>query len=156
MSSANNDIPGVIAPPPLIYFVPLVLGILLHRLWPLRPGKRSGARWLGGSLLLAGIGGIVWALWTMRRAGTPPDPRHPVTHLVTHGPFGLSRNPVYLSFTTIYAGIALLVQSVWAIVFLPLVLLTMQRGVIEREERYLARRFGDDYRHYSTRVRRWL
>lgn len=156
MSSINDDIPGVIAPPPLIYLVPLILGILLHWLWPLRPGKRSGARWLGGSVLLAGIGGIVWALRTMHSAGTPPDPRQPVTHLVTHGPFGWSRNPVYLSFTMTYAGIALLARSVWAIVLLPLVLLTMRRGVIEREEYYLARRFGDDYRQYSTRVRRWL
>lgn len=156
MSSTNDDVPGVIAPPPLIYLVPLILGIFLHWLWPLRLGKRSGTRWLGSSLLPAGIGGIVWALRTMHGAGTPPDPRQPVTHLVTDGPFGWSRNPVYLSFTMTYAGIALLVRSVWAIVLLPLVLLTMQRGVIEREERYLARRFGDEFRQYSTRVRRWL
>jgi protein-S-isoprenylcysteine O-methyltransferase Ste14 len=39
---------------------------------------------------------------------------------------------------------------------LPAALLVMQRGVIEREERYLERRFGEGYLGYKDQVRRWV
>jgi protein-S-isoprenylcysteine O-methyltransferase Ste14 len=58
--------------------------------------------------------------------------------------------------TMIYTGIASLVNALWAILFLPVALLMIQRGVIEREERYLERKFGEEYRRYKARVRRWI
>ncbi len=63
---------------------------------------------------------------------------------------------MYLGFTLIYVGVAFLVRSVWPFILLPIVLFVMRRGVIDREERYLTRRFGDPYREYMSRVRRWL
>jgi protein-S-isoprenylcysteine O-methyltransferase Ste14 len=44
----------------------------------------------------------------------------------------------------------------WAIILLPVALLVIQRGVIEREERYLERKFGEEYLSYKARVRRWI
>ena len=79
----------------------------------------------------------------------------PVPKLTTEGPFRLSRNPGYLSFVMIYAGIALLRNSLWAILLLPLVVMVMQREVIGREESYLERTFGEEYLTYKVRVRRW-
>ncbi len=47
-------------------------------------------------------------------------------------------------------------QYLWPLLALPAVLLAVQRGVIAREERYLERTFGEEYRRYRARVRRWL
>ncbi len=67
-----------------------------------------------------------------------------------------TRNPAYLSMTMMYAGIAALRNALWAIVLLPVALLVIQRGVIEREERNLERKFGEEYLSYNARVRRWI
>ena len=92
----------------------------------------------------------------MWRARTPIDPRKSVARLVTHGPFRFTRNPSYLSFAVYYVGIASLVNTRWPLFLLPLVLLVVQRGVIEREEQYLERKFGQEYLRYKARVRRWI
>jgi len=96
------------------------------------------------------------ALLEMRRAGTHVDPRQQVTALVTQGPFRLTRNPLYLSLTLLYAGIALMVNSLWAILLLPGALIMIRYGVINREERYLERTFGEQYLSYKAKVRRWV
>jgi protein-S-isoprenylcysteine O-methyltransferase Ste14 len=92
----------------------------------------------------------------MRRADTPFDPSKPPTALVEDGPFRFTRNPGYLGFALTYAGISLLTGGRWPLVFLPGVLGVIDRGVIAREESYLEERFGDPYRDYRSRVRRWL
>jgi protein-S-isoprenylcysteine O-methyltransferase Ste14 len=79
-----------------------------------------------------------------------------VSSLVQAGPFRYSRNPGYLSLTMLYAGTAILRNALWAILLLPLVLCVIQREVIEREERYLERIFGEEYLAYKRRVRRWV
>jgi protein-S-isoprenylcysteine O-methyltransferase Ste14 len=56
----------------------------------------------------------------------------------------------------IYTAIASLANALWAIIMLPIALLVIQRGVIEREERYLERKFGEEYLRYKARVRRWI
>ena len=78
------------------------------------------------------------------------------TALVINGPFQFTRNPLYLSLTLVYSGIALLVNAFWALLMLPFVLLVMRQGVIDREECYLERKFGEEYLRYKARVRRWL
>ncbi|MFS8531163.1 methyltransferase family protein [Sphaerobacter thermophilus] len=154
-----HEVAGVIAPPPLIYAAGLILGLLLGRMRPaaLLPPRARGPRRAAGTALIAagsGLGG--WAVWTMARAGTGPNPRHPATALVVDGPFRYSRNPIYLSLTAIYLGITLLRNTLWPLLLLPAVLAVIRRGVIEREERYLLSRFGESYRAYQARVRRWV
>jgi protein-S-isoprenylcysteine O-methyltransferase Ste14 len=99
---------------------------------------------------------IGWSEWTMRHAGTPANPYKPVSHVVSEGPFHYTRNPAYLSMTMIYAGIAVLANALWAILILPVALRVIRRGVIEREERYLERKFGEEYLRYKAQVRRWI
>jgi protein-S-isoprenylcysteine O-methyltransferase Ste14 len=77
-----------------------------------------------------------------------------IPSLLQDGPFRYSRNPGYLSLAMIYAGIAILWNALWAIHFLPLLLVVTQRELIEREERYLERTFGEEYLTYKRRVRR--
>jgi protein-S-isoprenylcysteine O-methyltransferase Ste14 len=154
--TTDADTPGVIAPPPLIYAGPLVAGLLFQRVWPRRALPAPLARLLGVVLLPLGLALVGWAALTMRQAGTNIRPDRPATALVTWGPFRVSRNPGYLAMTLLYLGIALWRNALWPLVALPGVLAVITRGVIEREERYLERRFGDAYVHYRTRVRRWL
>ena len=152
----NQDNPGIRVPPPLIYLLPLILGLLLDRrshLSFLPRGVARGLGWplVGGGALLSG-----WFLRTMRGAGAPVRTDKPVPRLTTEGPFRYTRNPGYLCLAMIYAGIAALRNSLWAILFLPVVLVVIQREVIGREERYLERTFGEEYLDYKARVRRWV
>lgn len=145
----------MLAPPPLIYLVPLALGFLLHRRYPLLlPGRRVTMVLGLACILAAAI--VLPALLAFRRAATRPEPWRPATSLVTDGPYRFSRNPMYVGFTLLYLGIALRYGSLWPLLFLPLVLSVMHFGVIVREEAYLERRFGDAYREYRRRVNRWL
>jgi protein-S-isoprenylcysteine O-methyltransferase Ste14 len=89
-----------------------------------------------------------------RRDDVTPD--KPVSKLIQEEPFRYSRNPIYVSDAMIYAGIAVLRNSLWAIVLLPLAMFAIQREVMGREERYLERIFGEEYLEYKARVRRWV
>ena len=156
MSSDAQDKAGVVAPPPLIYLGPLIFGLLLNRRLPIPFLPRRMARSLGWSLLGGGVLLIGWFEWVMRQARTPANPYKPVSHMVTQGPFRYTRNPAYLSITMIYTGIASLANALWAILLLPVALQVVRRGVIEREERYLERKFGEEYLRYKAQVRRWI
>ncbi len=151
----EQDNPGIRVPPPLIYLLPLLLGLILDRrahipFLPRGVGRIIGWPLIGGGVLLGG-----WFRQTMRKADAPVRTDKPVPRLTTEGPFRYSRNPAYLGLTMIYAGIAALRNALWAILLLPLVLFVIQREVIGREERYLERTFGEDYLAYKRRVRRW-
>ena len=156
MPSDEQDKAGVIAPPPLIYLGSLVFSLLLNRrfavtLLPPKIARNFGWPLLGGGVLLMG-----WFEWAMRRAGTPTNPYKPVSHVVTQGPFRYTRNPGYLAMATIYMGITSLANALWAVLLLAVALIVVQRGVIEREERYLERKFGEEYVRYKAQVRRWI
>jgi protein-S-isoprenylcysteine O-methyltransferase Ste14 len=155
MPSDEQDKAGVVAPPPLIYLGALILGLLLNRRFPIAFLPRRIARSLGWPLLSSGVLLIGWFEWAMRHAGTPANPYKPVSHMVTEGPFHYTRNPAYLSMM-IYTGIAGLANALWAILLLPVALLVIERGAIEREERYLERKFGEEYLRYKAQVRRWI
>ena len=156
MPNDEQDKSGAVAPPPLIYLGTLVFGLLINRRFPTAFLPRTIARRLGWPLLSAGVLLLGWFEWTIRHAGTTDSPYEPVSHIVTEGPFHYTRNPAYLSMTMIYTAIATLANAFWAIVLLPVALLVTQRGVIEREERYLERKFGEEYLNYKARVRRWI
>ena len=76
--------------------------------------------------------------------------------IVSPGPYAFSRNPMYASFVLLYEGIALILNTAWPVVFLPVSLIAIHYGVIKREELYLEKLFGGGYRQYGARVRRWL
>ena len=151
------DTAGVIAPPPVIFLGALVLGFVAQRLWPLRFLAHSVAvRAAGVVLALGGLGLSAWVMRSFGRAGTPVTPWSETRRLVVSGPYRFSRNPDYVGQTLLTAGLALLLGIPWALVALLPALLLLRYGVIGREERYLERRFGDEYRRYCQQVRRWL
>jgi protein-S-isoprenylcysteine O-methyltransferase Ste14 len=97
-----------------------------------------------------------WGENTLRRAGTNVDPRQPSLVLVTEGPFRFTRNPLYLALVGLYLGITLLLNAFWPWLFLLLLLVITHYGIVRREERYLEAKFGEAYRAYRDRVRRYL
>jgi protein-S-isoprenylcysteine O-methyltransferase Ste14 len=152
-----DDSAGVKVPPPLIYAAFLALGILASVWYPVHLLPSTFAWTLGTVMLVGGVVlGPIWGIWTLRSAGTTVRPDKPTAKLVTVGPFRFSRNPLYVALTLIYAGIALIAHSIWALLMLLPVILIMSRFVIRREEEYLARTFGEEYEHYKMEVRRWI
>ena len=152
----NADNPGVIASPPLIYAGALAAGLLANRRYHMPILPRRISRTLGWPLVACGLAVGFLGSREMRRAETTLDPRKPATTIVTGGPFRYTRNPLYLSMTLIYGGISALADALLPVLLLPIVLRLMRRGVIEREERYLERKFGDEYIEYKVRTPRWI
>jgi protein-S-isoprenylcysteine O-methyltransferase Ste14 len=151
--------PAVRYPPPLLFALGIVAGLLLDQAFPLPligPTTRSAAA-VGGWLLVAlGTGLAGWGLATLLGAGTPIRPNRPASTLVTHGPFRISRNPMYLGLSLVCLGVTLLMNSAWIALLLPPVLAVLDLTVIRHEERYLAATFGFAYDEYCRRIRRWL
>jgi len=153
---ATVDHPGVLAPAPILFGVAFLFGTLLHGLFP-RPALPLGMAPLTGlALLCSGAVLAVWSRRTMEAASTNVNPSRPATTLVVTGTFGFSRNPMYVARTLLYLGLGLMVNALGILVALVPLLFVMHYGVIKPEERYLEAKFGDAYRRYRTRVRRWL
>ncbi len=110
------------------------------------------------SWLLVGIGLVLfgWTLTTFWRHRTTVNPYQAASTLCTGGPFRFSRNPIYVGDWFVFAGVSLLLATAWPLLFAPLIWLMLHYGVIRHEEAHLEARFGDDYRDYKARVRRWL
>jgi protein-S-isoprenylcysteine O-methyltransferase Ste14 len=156
VTDGGQDNPGIKVPPPLIYLPPLVSGLLLDRRFHVPFLPRSLARGLGWPLIGGALVLNTWFLRMIRDAEVPIRTDKPVPRLSTEGPFRYTRNPGYLALAMMYAGIAVLRNSLWAILVLPVVLIVIQREVIGREERYLERTFGEEYLSYKAHVRRWV
>ena len=150
---------GVVARPPLLFLAGLLLGFVLDRLLPV-PFPVPGIdliRWIiAGSLILIGLALFVAAVRNFLRAGTPLPTNQPTRALVTTGIHGWTRNPIYLGMFLVYGGIGIAARSPWTLILTLPLAIAIRYGVVAREEAYLERRFGDAYREYKARVRRWV
>ncbi len=153
---------GVNFPPPFYFVLGFLAGWLLHRVAPLFVPGANGIGGIAGmravGWLLIAVGGVllVWAQVTFRRHRTTLIPNRPATAMVTDGPYAFTRNPMYVSLTLIYLGLALLMRMLWPIIVLPAILALLTVLVIRREERYLSDAFGEEYAAFTKRVRRWV
>jgi len=158
----NTGNAGVIARPPLLFLATLIFGFVMDHLVPLGfPISRIGlAHWINvtiaGAMVLIGLALATAGIRNFTRAATPVPTAQPTQALVTTGIHGYTRNPIYLGMFLVYAGIGLVVRSPWILILILPLVLTIRYGVVMREEAYLERRFGDVYREYKSRVRRWL
>jgi protein-S-isoprenylcysteine O-methyltransferase Ste14 len=153
--TAPPDHARVIAPPPLIALAAFLVGAGLRFVWPapLWPWSHAevpAAGCFAVSLVLATAG--AWEIW---RAKTTILPHRATTALVTSGPFRFTRNPLYLSLGLLLAGGAFAANSLAMVLVIVPWTMVMHSGVIAREERYLEGKFGEEYRVYCRRVRRW-
>ena len=153
---------GVIARPPLIFLAALLLGFATDHLLPLPPpvSRIGQVHWisaiLAGCLMLVGMTVVAAGIRNFSRAATPVPTNQPARALVTTGIHGWTRNPIYLGIFLVYAAIGNAVRSPWILILALPLAIVIRYGVVAREEAYLESRFGDAFRDYKARVRRWL
>jgi protein-S-isoprenylcysteine O-methyltransferase Ste14 len=152
----DSDSAHVKFPPPLMALLSALFGALINWIWPIQLIQED-LRWpLGTVFILVGLGVIISCSQLFKKAQTNIEPWKTTSHIVTTGIYGVSRNPIYLSFVLIGLGIAFAVNSLWIVLMQILVVVLIQKFVIAKEERYLESKFGDEYRSYKSKVRRWL
>jgi len=152
----TRDSPGVNFPPPFLYAIPILGGVLLDRKWPLRIPSSLGLDVIATVLIGVWLALVGTSILRFRLAGTSLLPFRPATTLVLSGAYRFTRNPMYVGFAFLTIAFGLLWNTYWPIVLLFPTLYLVQTLVILPEERYLRRRFGPDYEAYTQRVRRWL
>ena len=148
---------GIRVPPPLIYVGGFLIGLALEWVVPVSAPPVPVRLVVG----LLGLAGFLYfdsrAMRAFGRAGTSVLPfGDRATSIVTNGPYRFSRNPMYVGMALLYVGVATATGVIWAFAALPVVLAVIRYYVIAREETYLAAKFGDSYREYQSRVRRWI
>lgn len=148
--------PGVRIQPPLIHAASILGGIGIDRIQPLAmPLGLHGPLYTGIILalvmLVAGL-----CLYEFHKAGTDVRPDRPDSALITGGPYRYSRNPLYICLAVVQAAAATWLDNAWVLVMAPVSMAVVSRYAVRREERYLERVFGDSYRDYKRRVRRWI
>ncbi len=152
----EEDRPGVPIAPPLLFVLPILASLALEWFVP-TSFVHDAFRWtLGALIFAAGIALNVSGFVTQKWAGTDSIPFNPTTRIVAHGLYRFSRNPMYIGFALWTLGLAILVNSAWKLLAVPIGLVLVDRIIITREERYLERKFGEEYLHYRRHVRRWL
>lgn len=130
------------------------IGLLLHWLSPLM--LHDGLPLPAVIVAAGGFAIMLRAWWLFRAAGTAICPTAPTSTLITNDVYGLSRHPMYLGITLMLAAVGLATGDV--VLYVPAVLFWM---IIERhfapfEEEKLVQTWGDAYRGYRARVRRWI
>jgi protein-S-isoprenylcysteine O-methyltransferase Ste14 len=154
---AQPDSPRIFTPPPLLFLAGLTIGLAVDG--RLDGDALSAPAWqqIAGALLaVVAICLIVASLGLFRRSGTSPEPWSPASILVATGPYRVTRNPMYLGLAILHCGIALALGSIAAALMLIPLLAIMNFAIIPREEAYLERRFGENYRAYRRKTRRWI
>lgn len=148
--------PGVKIPPPLIFAFYILIAYLIHRSWPVHLPEGILSSSLDVALFGIGVCIASVSAYQFWKAKTHIEPWQPASFLICTGIFAYSRNPIYLSFIFVTTGVGFWLESLWVIVSNIPATLTLYRLVIIKEEGYLERRFGEEYKQYKSKVRRWI
>ena len=160
MTDHEPDHAAVRFPPPLVGVLTIVFGYLLGRFYPVFPGfgiPVPERYWMGGGLAVAA--GLVFGVWPalhFRRTGQNPTPWSDTPELLRHGPYKITRNPMYVMMLLICIGFAVILNTAWILVLTPACATIIYLVAIRHEETYLENKFGDAYRDYKRSVRRWI
>ena len=155
----TSDTAGVKILPPIVYLAGLVVGYAIWWFWPVPvvPAEWSFAvRVVGGVAVVLGFWVTLSAVAMFNRIGEDANPMEPTNALTFDGPYRFTRNPMYLGMALILGGLALLGNALWPLLALIPVIFFIRTQVIDKEERYLERKFGAEYRDFKVRVRRWI
>jgi len=153
----NTDASNAVVRPPVAWALAFIAGLGVDWLYPLRFVPNSvPAPWIGGAVFSVGFVLAIWAITTIRSAGTRVETYKPTTAIVENGPYRFTRNPIYLGMFLGQTGLAIGFNSAWILAMLVPFYFVIRFGVIAREEAYLERKFGEVYLAYKSRVRRWL
>lgn len=155
-STDNTDHPDIIAWPPVIFLTSVGVSGLLHWVIAIRVMKYSLSLSLGVVLAVIAISQALWAVRTMKAAGTNVRPDRPALAIVRGGPYRYTRNPMYLSLCLLQFALGFFLNDWIPVLFVIPLALVLHFGVILREERYLERKFGEEYLALKRQVRRWI
>lgn len=154
----KEDSPGVYIPPPLIYALIFLAAVFIQKkisiddsIFHLQITKIAGVLFLIISLVF-----LISSLRQFFISKNTLIPIKPASSLQVNGIYNITRNPMYVGLAFVYLGISCFVGNWWNIILFPFLLLIVQEYIIKREEKYLLRRFGQEYVVYKTKVRRWL
>lgn len=144
--------------PPILLVAAFVAALIMKRAVPLTwPGLDDlPARVIGTGFGLGGLALMIWGFMTLQRHRTTVMPHQGVDHLVTDGPYRFRRNPIYLGEVLLMLGMAELTKNIWFVIVALVFALLLTVLQIIPEERHLEAKFGDTYRDYKERTRRWI
>ena len=142
--------------PPILTLIFIVIAYVAKRVIPIPFSVPDILRLIGFALVVIGFLFGVSALFAFRKARTTLEPHGQVSAIVSDGIYRFSRNPIYLGFLLMVIGLPLNSGSYWGVVLSPVFVMFMNSLVIEKEEAYLEKKFGDVYTSYKSSVRRWL
>ena len=158
MVHAGKDHPGVYVPPPIIYALIFIAGLVLQKKFSLNsffffslPAKIAGT-----SFIIVALFFLVNSLRQFINSRNTVVTIKPAASLQTTGIYSITRNPMYAGLVCVYISLGFLIGNWWNLILLPLLILIVQEYVIKREEKYLERRFGQPYFDYKAKVRRWI
>jgi len=145
-------------PPPAVFLLSLLLGFGLNRLVPLPPiPLESRTRIaIGVLVVILGVVPIAWARIHFLRTKQNPIPWTPTPELIFQGPYLYTRNPMYVGMTTLQIGLGMAFGVLWSVLLAAVSLAIVHRMAVRPEEAYLSEKFGEPYRQYLTRVRRYI
>jgi protein-S-isoprenylcysteine O-methyltransferase Ste14 len=151
------DTAQVIIRPPLAWGIAVIAGLAVNWLLPLPflPAELPTG-WLGAIVFVLALALFAWAIVTITNAGSNVPTNRATTTVVESGPYHFTRNPIYLGMFLGLIGLAIAFDNLWLLLMLVPFAFIIRYGVVAREEAYLEREFGDIYRGYYSRVRRWL
>jgi len=142
--------------PPHYFFAAILLMGLLHVVAP-------GVVWLdmpwtmiGIVLIVAGLSLPTTGAIMFHRRGTAIKPFNESSVLVVEGPYRFTRNPMYIGLTLMLIGVATVMGTLTPLFVIPIFVLVIDRLIIRVEEQMLEAKFGEQYRVYKARVRRWV
>ena len=142
--------------PPVIFGAPCAVGLVVHFFVDVDLLPTPVSLTVEISLIVLSFALFGWSKRTMAHHGEHPDIRKATVTLVSTGPFGYTRNPIYLALAIAGAGIGISMDSIPVIASIPFGIIALQRLVIGREEAYLADLFDGTWAQYKSMVRRWI
>ncbi|MDF1609959.1 isoprenylcysteine carboxylmethyltransferase family protein [Hoeflea sp. YIM 152468] len=153
--NAYRDRPNFIPWPPLLLVGSTLVAIVLNLFIPTAL-EFTGARTVGLALIGLALGIDLWAIRTLHESHTAILPHRGSSHLVTHGPFGYSRNPIYAANMLLMLGMGCFSSNAWLLMLAPVDGILTHFLAIRREENHLIARFGYHFEAYCRKVRRWI
>ncbi|WP_019959906.1 methyltransferase family protein [Woodsholea maritima] len=142
--------------PPILFFEALMAMVIIHKFWPLAKWVSGPYRWVGLALIMIGLVLTMGQAGRFRRHGANVRSHKAPTRFIHDGVYKYSRNPMYLGFLLALLGAWLFLGSAGALIPVVVFGLVMNFTWITYEEAYMRATFGDEYRAYCQRVRRWV
>ena len=154
----KEDNPGIYIPPPVIFAVIFIVAFFIQKIIPIDDSlfQKDATKTVGILFFLIALYLLVKGVWKFIETGNTLITIQPASSLQSSGIYKFTRNPMYFGLIGLYLALTCSIGNWWHIIFLPILILIIQEYVIKREEKYLARKFGQQYLDYKKKVRRWM